>query len=153
MPRATVPLLGAVVLVGVTVLLAVAIGAAATGFAPSEPADPVGLGLDVDAATGRVTLSHLAGPPLQVTDLSIRVAVDGEPLAHQPPVPFFAARGFRGGPTGPFNPATDPTWSVGEAASFRVAKTNDPPLVPGARLEVTVERDGRLVARVTTVID
>lgn len=153
MPRATVPVLGAVVLVGVTVLLAVAVGAAATGFAPSDPADPVGLELDADATTGRVSLSHVAGPPLAVPDLSVRVAVDGEPLAHQPPVPFFAARGFRGGPTGPFNPAADSTWSVGETASFRVAATNDPTLSPGARLEVTVRRDGRLVARVTTVVD
>lgn len=153
MARASVPVLGAVVLVGVTVVLAVAVGAALTGSAPAEPTEQVALSLEADATTGRVALEHLGGPPLDVRDLALRVAVDGEPLAHQPPVPFVGARGFDGAPTGPFNPATDPTWSVGETAAFRVAGTNAPALTPGARLVVSVVRDGRLVARVTTHVD
>ena len=152
MPRASVPAIGVVLLVGATVVLAVAVGATALGVAPAEPADRVALEVTADASSGRVALEHAAGPPLDVRDLSLRLEVDGEPLAHQPPVPFFAARGFRGGPTGPFNPSADPTWTVGETASLRVASTNDPPLAPGARLAVTVTREGRLLARVTTTV-
>lgn len=152
MPRAVVPLLATVLLVGVTVLLAVAVTVVATGFGLSGPVDHVTLEARADAATGQVTLEHAGGPDLDVTTVSLQVEVDGEPLAHQPPVPFYAATGFNGFPSGPFNPAADPTWSVGEAAAFRVAGSNDPPLVRGGTLTVTVTRDGRMVARATTTI-
>lgn len=153
MPRATLSLLGAVLLVGVTILLAVALTVAASGFALSEPAERVVITVSADSATGWVTIEHAGGPPQDVRSLSVRVEVDDEPLAHQPPVPFYASTGFNGFPTGPFNPSTDPTWSVGEAAAFRVAKTtNDPPLEPGAVLSVSLTRNGQLVARATTAI-
>lgn len=153
MSRALAPVLGAVLLVGVTVLLAVALTVAVSGFALPASSDPVVIEASADAATNRVTLEHVAGPALDVGALSIRVEVDGEPLTHQPPVPFYAATGFNGFPTGPFNPSTDSTWDLGETASFRVASTtNDPPLTPGAELSVTVVRDGQLVARATTRI-
>ena len=150
MPRASVPTLGVAALVGLTVVLAVAVGAAATGFAPPGPAEPVALALEAVAGPDRVVLEHVGGPPLDVRDLRLRVAVGGEPLAHQPPVPFVGAPGFDGAPSGPFNAAADPTWTVGEAASFRLAGTNEPGLVPGVRVRVRVVRDGRLLARVTT---
>lgn len=153
MPRATVSLLGAVLLVGVTVLLAVVLTVAATGFAPSEPTEQVVVEATADASTGWVTLRHAGGPPLDVRELSVHVEVDGVPLAHQPPVPFYAAKGFSGFPTGPFNPSTDSTWSVGEDAAFRVAgTTNAPSLSPGVELSVSISRDGQLVARATTTV-
>lgn len=150
MPRAIVPVLGAVLLVGVTVLLVAVIAVAVTGFAPSGPGEPVVLEASADAATGRVSLEHVSGPPLDVRQLTFRVEIDGEPLVHQPPVPFVGATGFRGAPTGPFNPSADPAWTVGETAAFEIASTNDPPLVPGVELTVTITRDGRRVARATT---
>lgn len=153
MSRATVPALGGVLLVGVTVLLAVVLTAAASGFAPAEPTDLVVLEVSADAATGRVSIEHAGGPALDVGSVSLRVEVGDEPLARQPPVPFYAAAGFNGFPTGPFNPSADPTWTVGETASFRVAGTNDPDLSAGATLSVTVVRDGQLVARGSTVVE
>ena len=152
MPRASVPALGAVLLVGVTLLLAVALGVAATGLGLVAPAEPVELDATADAVAGRVTLEHVSGPALDVRRIDLAVAVDGEPLAHQPPVPFFAAAGFHGGPTGPFNPAADPAWTAGESASFRIAATNHPALAPGAELVVTVTRRGQPVARATTTV-
>lgn len=152
MPRATVPVLGAVLLVGVTVLLAVALSVMATGFAPPEPGGNVVLEVSADGATGRVTLEHVAGPSLDVRAVTLRVEVGGEPLTHQPPVPFYAATGFNGFPTGPFNPAADPAWEAGETASFRVAGTNDPSIVPGLTLTVTVIREGLPVARASTTV-
>lgn len=46
---AIVPPLGAQMIVGVILPLAVAIGTAAAGFAFREPTDSIGLALDVDA--------------------------------------------------------------------------------------------------------
>lgn len=153
MTRATAPVLGAVLLVGVTVLLAVALTVAAAGFAPPEAADRHVIDVTADAASGRVTIEHVAGPPLDVRTITLQVTLDDEPLVHQPPVPFFAATGFYGGPTGPFNPAADPTWHVGEVGSFRIAGTNAPTPSPGTTLSVALHRDGRVLARASTAVD
>jgi len=80
------------------------------------------------AANGTITLVHRGGPALDVRSLRVTITVDGQLLRHQPPVPFFAATGFHAGPTGPFNSAADPRWSVGETASLAVAGTNTPTL-------------------------
>ena len=90
---------------------------------------------------------------MDIGSASVRVAVDGEPLTHQPPVPFFAARGFHGGPTGPFNVAADPSWTVGETASLRVAATNSPELRVGTTLTVRVLVDGQVVAVAETTVE
>lgn len=94
-------------------------------------------GLSV-SADGQVTVTHRGGSPIDVTNVRIQVIVDGQPLTHQPPVPFFAARGFRGGPSGPFNSASSGMWRTGERASFQVADTNSPPIVEGATVLIRV---------------
>lgn len=108
--------------------------------------------LGVTAVDRRVELAHRGGVPLDVRELTVRLYVDGTPVERQPPVPFFSARGFVSGPTGPFNPAADPRWSPGETATLVVATTNDPVPAPGDRLTVVVRRDGRTVARVSTTV-
>lgn len=109
------------------------------------PATPVTVSATATAA-GTITLQHQGGPALTVTAIDVTVRVGGEPLAHQPPIPFFAATGFHGGPTGPFNSAADPTWSRGETASFSIADTNHPPLAPGDTVVVRIYRTGDLLA-------
>lgn len=148
--RAVAPVVGGVLLVALTVVLAAAVGAAALGAAGDVP-DPggegtVALSLSVDAGPDRLTLVHRAGAPLDARQLRVRIRVAGTPLEHQPPVPFFAARGFRAGPTGPFNPAADPRWTAGERASLRLASTNAPGIDPGDRVVVRVAVDDRRVA-------
>ena len=108
--------------------------------------------LGVTAVDRRVELAHRGGAPLDVRELTVRLYVDGTPVARQPPVPFFSARGFVSGPTGPFNPAADPRWSPGETATLVVAATNDPVPASGDRLTVVVRRNGRTVARVSTTV-
>jgi FlaG/FlaF family flagellin (archaellin) len=101
-------------------------------------------------ATGQtLSFTHHGGDALDVRRLRLVVAVDGDPLAHQPPVPFFSARGFRSGPTGPFNSATDPRWTAGETATLRIAGTNRPTLSSGDVVSVRVFADGALVARLS----
>lgn len=133
----------------VTAASVVAVGA----LAVTPPDRPAGLALsaEVDGATDRIALTHRAGPAVNVTVLRVTVAVDGDPLANQPPVPFFTARGFRAAPTGPFNSGADPTWEAGERASFRVASTNEPGIEAGAKVRVTVARGDAVLARVSAV--
>lgn len=154
MTRAVSTPLGATLVALVTVLLAALVAAGTLGIAAdatTSPADPVVLSATA-GDDGTVTLRHRAGPPLDVRSLTVRVRVDGTRLAHQPPVPFFAAAGFDGGPTGPFNPAADPTWEVGERASFRVAGTNAPALADGRTVTVRLYRDGTPLATAETTV-
>lgn len=155
--RATSPVASVVLLLAVTAALAGVAGAAvldaadsAAASAPASAAAPVSLSASASASADRVTLVHEAGPTLDVRALSLRITVDGAPLARQPPVPFFAARGFRSGPTGPFNSASDPRWSAGEAASLELAGTNHPSMAPGDEVTVRLYADGAPVATVRT---
>lgn len=136
--RGSTVLVGSVLLVGLLVVLAGVVGVVAPDAAESQP-DPIrptALSLSVSGQT--VTLTHEEGAPLDVRTLELRLTVDGDSLAYQPPVPFFSARGFRPGPTGPFNAVADSRWTVGETASFEVAGTNDPEITSGARVAVHV---------------
>ena len=128
------------------VVVGTAVAAVGLGALPTAPV-VAGVTLAVDG--DRLVLTHRAGEPVDVRRLDVVVRVDGDPLRHQPPVPFFSARGFRPGPTGPFNAAADPTWEVGERASVRLASTNQPPVVAGARVTVTLRYDGQQLVTLT----
>jgi hypothetical protein len=128
------------------VVLGTAVAAVGLGALPATPA-VAGATLAVDG--DRLVLTHRAGEPVDVRRLDVTVRVDGDPLRHQPPVPFFSAQGFRPGPTGPFNAAADPTWEVGERASVRLASTNHPRISAGVRVTVTLRYDGRRLATLT----
>lgn len=137
--RALTPVVGIALMLGVTILLAAAAGASLIDVASlDEPPQHASISVRADAETSRITLTHEAGPALDVRDLTIKVEIDGRPLFHQPPVPFVGARGFRGAPTGPFNPATDPEWRGGESASFQLAGTNRPELDVGDSVVLTI---------------
>lgn len=149
--RGVTPVVGLACLLLVTVVASAAVGGAAIGVAPPDPAPSASI--DVTAtADGRVTLVHRGGATLDVGEIRVRVLVDGEPLAHQPPVPFVGATGFRGAPSGPFNSAGDGEWSAGERATLRLAGTNAPALRPGARLTVRISNSGTPVARAETTV-
>lgn len=159
MTRAISPVFGTLLIASITVALAAilvtTVGTAALG-------GPVGSGgddlteftrLSAEASPdGEVVLTHEAGDPIDVNEVTVSVAVDGNPLENQPPVPFFSTAGFEPGPTGPFNTASDPEWSVGETASVTISDSNDP--VPGPGDEVTVEvlRDGRPIAQASATV-
>jgi FlaG/FlaF family flagellin (archaellin) len=117
--------------VAVVLLLAVtALGAAALGQAVSvsvaDPPPRATFALAADAGADTVTIRHVAGAAIPVERLRVRLAVGGEALAHQPPVPYFAAPGFAGTPTGPANVGHDGPWAAGEAATLALASTNEP---------------------------
>lgn len=150
MARATSPVVGVVLLVALTVTAAATVGAAVTSLEPTAPADRVTLSASADADDDRITFRHEGGNALDVRDLSLSITVDDEPLAHQPPVPYFAAEGFAGTPTGPFNSAADPEWTPGETAALEIASTNDPTLSSGDRVTVRLSTDRAVLTRVRT---
>ncbi|MFA9515663.1 type IV pilin [Halopenitus sp. H-Gu1] len=117
---------------------------------PIDPAPTAALSLTVEGSD--VILENRGGDALDVSNLRLRVRVDGEPLAEQPPVPFFSASGFEPGPTGAFNSAGTTTLSPGDRASFAVANTNDPVLTPGAIVEIRVYDGSRPVAQLSTTV-
>lgn len=150
--RALSPVLGTVLLVLVTVVLAGTIGVVALGTTLPTPPPNVALDVTVDGETNRLTFVHRGGETLDVRDLTIRIDIDGVALEFQPSVPFFSARGFRPGPTGPFNSAADPNWTTGETASLRLAGTNSPELARGSRVSVQISVGRSLVEREEIVV-
>jgi hypothetical protein len=132
----------------VAAVVGVAVAGVALGLGPTAPST-VAPTLAVDG--DRLVLTHRAGDPVDVRRLDVLIRVDGDPLARQPPVPFFSARGFHSGPRGPFNAAADPRWTPGERASVRVAATNRPSIVPGVRVTVELRLDGRRLATLSAV--
>lgn len=150
MDRATSPVVGVVLLIGLTVIAAAGVGIAVTATT-TEPPPTAAVDLSADADTDRIALTHRGGDRLDVSELTVHVTVDGDPLAEQPPVPFFAATGFRAGPTGPFNPADSQQFHAGDTASFRLASTNHPQLTAGATVSVELRTEHGVVARASTV--
>ncbi|QSG04831.1 type IV pilin N-terminal domain-containing protein [Halapricum desulfuricans] len=151
MTRALTPAVGAVLLVAATVALAGLTGAIVLGSGPAASPPHARLTLDVDAGADRVAVTHEGGDALSAEALTVRIEIDGRALAHQPPVPFFAARGFVSGPTGPFNSGGDTTWTAGETAALELASTNAPAIDPGGTVAVTVATDRGTVARLEAV--
>ncbi len=134
-----------VLLCALTVVTAATVGAAVWPALPDRP--PVAdFDLDVDADANQLTLRHVGGESLTVEEVSLRVQVNGEPIAHQPPVPYFATDGFRSGPTGPLNVGADGPWRAGQSATIRLASTNGPLPQAGDRVTVRVVTDRAVVA-------
>jgi len=142
--RGVSPVVGVAVIAFLTVVLSVTVVAAVPSLS-TEPQPTARLTVSADASTDRITLTHEQGETLDVTELNLTVRVEGTALSHQPPVPFFAAEGFEGGPTGPFNTASPNDWRAGETAGFRIATTNEPLIDVGATVFVTVATDRGVV--------
>lgn len=150
MARAYAPV-AAVLLVAVTVVAA----AGVLAFLPSLPGEPPERrGVATEAsADGTVALTLLSGPPVDPDSLDVRVEVEGDPLARQPPVPFFSASGFYSGPTGAFNAASSDDWVVGETVTVRVANTNEPVPAAGDAVRVELRVRGQLLGVAETTVE
>jgi len=147
--RGAVPVVGTLLLVVLTVLLAVALSTAVLGGPSTPESSPaVAVELSVDGST--VTLTHTHGEPLDIEKLSMEIAVDGQPLEYQPPVPFFGATGYKDGTTGAFNPSGSTELAVGESVSLTVASTNSPTIEAGSTVSVTLYTDESRLLRVET---
>lgn len=148
--RAVSPVIGVVCLLAMTVVAGAAVGAVVT-VSPPEAAPSAVVSVEA-TADGEVTFVHRGGRPLEVGSLDVELAVDGEPVRYQPPVPFIGATGYQGAPSGAFNAAADGTWTAGERATLRLAATNVPALRPGARLTVEIRTDEAPTVRAETTV-
>ncbi|MFC4439437.1 MULTISPECIES: type IV pilin N-terminal domain-containing protein [Natrialbaceae] len=143
--RGIAPLIGILLLVGITVALATVVVIGASTWTIEPVRVTAAFELAVDGDSGTVTIEYVAGDPIDVGELSVTVVVNGESLSEQPPVPFVGADGFAGTPRGPFNAASDQTWTTRERAAFTVAGTNEPQIESGDSITVTVTLDGQRV--------
>jgi FlaG/FlaF family flagellin (archaellin) len=149
--RATSSVVGIALVALLTVLSAGVVGAATFGIAATEQAPArASFALAADADADRITLTHRGGDAIDVERVRLVVTVDGRRLAHQPPVPFFAADGFESGPTGPFNSRHEGPWRAGQRAGLRLASTNAPTLTEGASVRVAVYQGDYPLATLTT---
>ena len=149
--RAVAPVVGVSLILAITVLLAALVGAFAIGLGgQSDNAPEAAITARTEpGAYGnpKVVLTHMGGDELDVRDLTVRVFVDGEPLEHQPDVPFFSQTGFNGGPEGPFNAnSADKIWTAGEGASLTIAGSNSPQPAAGSHIAVRIYADDEAVA-------
>jgi hypothetical protein len=117
---------------------------------PAHQASNVALSLTVSETM--IALTHEAGPSLRLAMVDMHISVNQEPLLHQPPIPFFAAKGFRSGPYGPFNSASDGIWSVGEQGAIRIAGTNSPQPLPGRFIDITIRYRGCVIGEIGATI-
>lgn len=143
-------MVGLVALLAVTVSLAGVVGAGALSFSPPDAPEQAAFAVSADAERDTVTVTHRGGDALAADSLTVRIRLDGEPLRHQPPVPFVGAVGFRGAPSGAFNRADDGVWTAGESATLRLAGTNAPLLESGTSVEVRIYAGETRVAVVET---
>jgi len=148
--RALTSVVAIALLTLVTVLVAGTVAGGLLGMEPPAESPPqVSLDASANASADRIALTHAGGDVVQVSRLRVRITVGDERLARQPPVPFFAARGFHAGPTGPFNVASDPEWGAGETAAVTLAGTNSPQLSEGVRVRVELFRGEYRIGSVT----
>jgi FlaG/FlaF family flagellin (archaellin) len=137
MARAVSSVVGVALLVALTVVFSVSLLGLVETDRPAPP-PTASLSVTADGSTDQIILSHQAGDELDVTEIDLYITVEGQPLRHQPEVPFFAAEGFISGPEGPFNTASPDSFRAGQTATLALAATNDPLFDPGDSVTVRV---------------
>lgn len=146
--RGVSPVLGVLLLVAITVLLAAVVVAGAGSLSLSSA--PPTASFALEAEESKLHLEHTGGDPIDVETLSMTVSVDGVPLEQQPSVPFAGAPGFDGSPDGPLNDSSENTWRPGERSTLTVAGTNDPALSSGDTVGIDLVVDGERIASLET---
>jgi flagellin-like protein len=149
--RAVSPVIGVVLIVAVTVVLAAVVGAFAIGIGgQTNDAPQAAITADMETAetygNPKIVLTHASGDKLDVRDLTVRIFVDGQPLESQPDVPGSGMPGFFGFPSGPFRQGNNNVWTAGEEAALTIAGTNSPQPSAGSRVVVKIYSEGKAVA-------
>lgn len=149
--RAIAPVVGVVsLLVVVAALGGVAAAVVPGSVAEQQPGPTMTIDLEADAG-GNISFTHVGGASINVTELTVRIHLDGEAIPHQPDFEKQRQTGFLGFHGGPFNPSTDPEWRVGETASVTLANSNGAEdLTPGTLVTAEFYVEGALVLTVET---
>lgn len=142
--RGTSPVVGVVLLLGITVVTAATVGLAIS-TEPPGPHPTATFELAALADTNELQLTHGGGDTVDVEATTIRIEVDGERLATQPTVPYFSITGFDPGPTGPLNSASPNQWKTGETGTLRVSQSNSPTITRGSTVTVRIQTETALI--------
>lgn len=142
--RAVSPVLAVLLLIVVTLSLVAVLYVGIGSIGPEESPPIARFDLTVDGR--HIAITHTHGDPLTIDDLVIHIYVNDEPLAKQPPIPFFSASGFGPGPDGPFNSQFSGDWQSGMTGSLTVAGTNEPSIESGDSIQVRIIYDGSTIA-------
>lgn len=145
-------------IVGVLAMLAVVttLGGVVAAVVPAMADEPVNAQAAIDIETEQdeddwvLAFIHTGGEPLDLEDVELVISVNGIALEHQPAIGQLNQRGFKNGPTGPFNPSTPDRWHVGERASLTFLSSNDPTIAAGDTIEAQFYLDGQLITETST---
>lgn len=140
--RALTPVIGVVLLLAITLLLAGVFGLYVLTFEPNDTSPQARIAGEINTTTDTFVFVHEGGDPIDVHMLTVEIVIDDEPVRHQPHLPFFSQSGFHSGPTGPFNSESENIWKPGESASFVMACSNEPKPTEGTTVEVHLTVDG-----------
>jgi flagellin-like protein len=141
--RAVAPVIGVVLFVAVTVVLAAVVGAFAIGVGDAGNAPEAAITADRNG--NEINLTHHSGDPLDVNELTIRIFIDGEPLEKQPDVPAYGSDGFND-LSGAFHAWGTQPWKAGATASLKIAGNNAPQPSAGSQVTVKIYSEGEAVA-------
>ncbi len=140
--------LGVVLCLAIVLVLVSIVAGTLLAFEPAAPTEAsVHITATVDSTEQTIALTHHSGRPLEPERLGLRISVNGVPIDHQPPIPFFAAKGFASGPTGPFNAAFRGRWHAGTTATIGLASTNTR-IRPGDQVTIRLFDNERIVERI-----
>ena len=147
--RGVAPVVGVVVLVAITVVLAAVVGAFAIGLGSGTDDTPQAA-ITADLDGNRIDLTNTAGDTLDTTELTVRISIDGQQLEHQPKVHDYGSKGFSGF-YGPFSAFGNEMWHVGETAGIEIAKTtNSPQPTTGSTVVVRIYANGNIITTAKT---
>lgn len=150
MIRALSPAIGTILLIAITVALAGVVLLLTYGGTPAQGPPPrASFDLSASASDRTVVIEHGGGDPVDVSALEVIIQIDGEPIPHQPPVPFESEAGFRAH-WGPFHEWADQEWTPGTEAGLELSAANGAALEPGVPVSVDLVVEESTVARLET---
>lgn len=150
------PVIGVILLVALTLILAAAIFSASVPVIAFDRAPTARISIDeVDPSTEKVVVVHGGGDSFNISEVKVLTYIDGEllkyPLEREP-----GQTGYYFGDIDDPGPiykwSSDKAWDVGDACKFQVASTNSPSdIEPGDSVSVKVvhEPSGSLIAEST----
>ncbi len=122
--RGVAPVIGVILLIALVAMLGGVVAALVPGSLDDHSTTTVSIDMEVDAGENEFTFFHRGGDTINVTDLDVRITIDGDPITHQPDLGPGSRKGLPSMPTGVFNPSTENDWSTGESGSLVLAKSN-----------------------------
>lgn len=122
--RGVAPVIGIILLIALVAMLGGVVAAVVPGSLDDHSTTTVSVEMEVDAGGNEFTFYHRGGDTINVTNLDLRITIDGDSITHQPDLGPGSTKGLLSWPKGVFNRNTDNDWSTGESGSLVLAQSN-----------------------------